>query len=55
MVFKAVKLNADVSLFELDKEEFWDVSRRLRPNLSREEYDVLWDNFVQMKKEKELN
>lgn len=32
-----------------DKEEWWDVSRKLKPDLTREEYDVLWERFHEWK------
>jgi hypothetical protein len=39
----------DVRLNELDREEFWDVARKLNPQLSREDFDQQWDHFQQDK------
>lgn len=40
-------------LNELDKEEWWDVARRVRPDITREEYDRMWEEF-QVEKEARL-
>lgn len=37
------------ALNELDKEEMWDVSRVLKPEITREEYDQLWASFIKDK------
>lgn len=29
----------------LDQEEWWDVCRELQPELTREEFDVMWESF----------
>jgi hypothetical protein len=39
----------DVRLNELDRDEFWDVARKINPHLSREDFDQLWDQFQQDK------
>lgn len=36
---------SDARLNELDREEFWDVCRRLRPDLTRDDYELLWGQF----------
>lgn len=36
-----------------DKEEWWDVCRRVRPDMTREQYDKDWDEFVKTKAERE--
>lgn len=41
------------ALNELDKEEWWDVARRVRPDITREEYDRMWEEF-QVEKEARL-
>jgi hypothetical protein len=35
----------DVRMNELDRDEFWDVARKLNPQISREDFDQLWDQF----------
>lgn len=42
-------------LDEFDKDEWWDVCRKLRPELTREEYDVLWADFQAMKARRRAN
>lgn len=41
------------SLYLLDKEEFWDVARKIKPGLQREEYERMWEDFQQRKAEHE--
>ena len=36
-------------LTELDQEEWWEVCQRVRPDISREEYDAMWQNFQERK------
>lgn len=40
---------SDARLDELDREEFWDIARRLNPDLSREQYDRDWEEFQALK------
>lgn len=40
----------DARLDEFDKTEWRDVCRKLRPHITDEEFDVLWAEFVAMKK-----
>ncbi len=40
-----------VRLNEFDKSEWWDVARRLRPELIEAEYDAMWEDFQRMKRE----
>lgn len=42
---------SDARLDELDKEEWWDVCRRMRPDMTREQYDADWKEFIAMKAE----
>jgi hypothetical protein len=37
----------------LDREEFWDVARQLKPDLPREEYERMWEDFQKAKAEHE--
>lgn len=46
---------SDARLDEFDKDEWWDVCRRLRPDLTREEYDAMWDEFQQAKAARRAN
>ncbi len=32
-------------LNEFDRDEWWDVARKLKPGLTREQYDKDWDDF----------
>lgn len=38
-------------LDSLDKTEFFDVARRLKPGLTWAEYEVMWDEFQREKAE----
>lgn len=40
---------------ELDKIEWFDVARKLKPGLTEEEYERLWADFQRAKREKELS
>lgn len=35
---------------ELDKNEWWDVMRSVKPDLTREEFDLAWEEFQEMKR-----
>lgn len=39
---------------ELSKEEWWDVARRVKPSITWEEFEVLWNEFVIKKEEGSL-
>ena len=32
-------------LDEFDRDEWFDIMRRARPNIARAEFDVMWDRF----------
>jgi hypothetical protein len=38
----------------LDKVEWSDVARKLKPDLTEAEYESMWTEFVALKKQKEL-
>lgn len=40
-----------VRLDEFDKDEWFDVARRLKPGLSREDYEGMWEDFMAAKRE----
>jgi hypothetical protein len=42
-------------LDEYTKDEWRTVAKYLVPNLTDEQYDVMWDEFVEMKRMKGLN
>lgn len=44
----------DAKLHEFDKEEWWDVARKVRPDLTREEYERQWAEFVAKKARRKL-
>ncbi len=37
-----------------DKVEWWDMCRRVKPHLTWEEYEELWDEFLEFKRWKKL-
>lgn len=39
-------------LREYDKDEWWDVMRRAKPDITREEFDLYWDEFQSDKAER---
>jgi len=43
----------DVRLDELDKIEMWDLARVLRPGITEEEFNQMWSDFQQKKREHE--
>jgi hypothetical protein len=43
----------DVRLNEMDDNEWWDVARKLNPNLTREEFDQQWRDFQREKAARE--
>jgi hypothetical protein len=45
----------DAKLNEFDADEWFDVARSLRPELTREEFDKAWAGFVELKRQKQLN
>lgn len=38
-------------LDEFDKVEWFDVAKKLKPGLTRSEYDQMWERFIEMKRE----
>ena len=42
-------------LNELDREEFWDVARRLNPDICWEEFERDWKEFQALKAERTLH
>lgn len=40
------------ALHEFDRDEWWDVMRRAKPGISREEFDLYWDEFQRDKAER---
>jgi hypothetical protein len=41
-------------LTSFDQNEWWDVCRKLRPDLDRETFDEMWAKFAKMKRRKQL-
>lgn len=37
----------DETVFGMDQEEFREVARKLCPDLTDEEFDVMWEDFMQ--------
>lgn len=46
---------SDANLNELDKQEMRDISRTFKPEMTDEEFDVLWAEFVRLKTLKSTN
>lgn len=44
----------EVLVNELDKTEWFDVARYLKPEMTWEEFTVLWDDFQEMKRKRAL-
>jgi hypothetical protein len=44
-----------VRLDEFTKNEWLDVARKLKPDLSDQEYDKMWDEFLEAKVKHKLN
>lgn len=44
-----------VNLKSLTKEEWWDVSRAARPEITWDEFEEYWAGFVEIKRMKGLN
>jgi hypothetical protein len=42
-------------LDEFDIEEWWDVCRRLRPDIPRETFEEMWAEFIADKQRRQLN
>ncbi len=41
----------EIKLNELDKLEWFDVCKKLVPELTDEDYDNMWNDFIQYKKD----
>jgi hypothetical protein len=48
-------MTSPARLDEFDKEEWWDVARRVRPDLTREEYEAMWTEFAELKRRRRQN
>ncbi len=38
-----------MKLNEYTKDEWFDIVRRINPSLTREQYDVMWEEFIDYK------
>lgn len=47
-------MNEPNRLDEFTKEEWWDVAKKLKPGLTEEEYDDMWDRFQEAKRQGSL-
>lgn len=45
----------DSRLDELNREEWWEVAKRIDPNMTREQFDADWEEFCRMKKARRNN
>jgi hypothetical protein len=52
---KAPAINDDVRLNEFGKAEWFDIARKLKPNLTEDEYNLMWDEFQQAKRQRGKN
>lgn len=39
----------DSRLDELNREEWWEVAKRIDPNMTREQFDADWEEFCRLK------
>ncbi len=46
---------SDAKLNELDKQEMRDISRAFKPEMTDEEFDAIWAEFVRLKTLKSAN
>lgn len=45
----------ELKVSEMTKDEFFSVAKKLKPGITREEYDAMWASFMKHKKMKEAN
>jgi hypothetical protein len=45
--------HSTVRLNEFDKNEWWDVCRKMQPDLSRAQFDAMWADFCRSKAARE--
>jgi hypothetical protein len=45
----------DTRLDELSADEWWDICRHFRPDVTRDEFDLMWEEFQEMKRRRELH
>lgn len=38
----------------LSKFEMWDVARKLKPSITWEEFEKMWEGFLELKRSKEV-
>lgn len=50
-----IAVTEDARLDALVREEWWDVCRRVRPDIQRTEFDQTWAEFQTWKAQKALN
>jgi hypothetical protein len=41
-------------LNEFDREEWWDVCRTVKPDMTREQFEADWEEFQELKRKKGL-
>lgn len=42
-------------LDEYDRTEWWDVCKKLRPDISEEEFNEMWEEFVEVTRRREMH
>lgn len=45
---------SDEPLHMFDKDEWWDVMRRAKPDITREAFDEHWEEFQTMKRNRKM-
>lgn len=43
------------ALNAFDREEWWDICRSVRPDITRDQFEIDWQEFLALKKTKRLN
>ena len=49
MAYEAIAAAGRARLDEYDQSEWWDVARRLRPDITRKQFEQDWTEFLHMK------
>jgi len=47
--------SADARLDELDRDEMWDVCRALQQDMTREQFEAVWEDFLKLKNARALS
>jgi hypothetical protein len=42
-------------MYSYSREEWFDICKKMKPSLDQEEFELLWQEFVELKRRKGLN